>query len=185
MVSRRFFLALVLVALPLGAAAQDSLFGRYQIIDSARIGDFLAVRSLVNGGVNINMIYPDTKTTALNEAAKFGHTRIVALLIDRNVKIDHEDKFGSTPLQWAASHGHVDVVRLLVEAGADVEATDGQGFTPLIKAARGGHRPIVETLIAAGADVNRADYTGLTPLMVAERERHDEIVEILRAAGGY
>ena len=178
-------ICLTIMVLPHSAAAQSYFDDEYLIIKSAKAGNLGAVRRFLNAGLNPNEVHPEAGTTALHEAAKVGHTDIIAALIERRARIEQSDKMGNTPLIWAADRGHPEAVRKLIAAGAIIEAADRQGSTALLKAARGGHKEVVEVLIEAGADVNRTDYTGLTPLQMAERERRADVAALLRQAGGY
>lgn len=59
--------------------------------------------------------------TAVMVAADYGHTDIVALLLDKGAEIQQRDNTGFTAMMWAAGRGHTDTVRLLLERAAERE----------------------------------------------------------------
>ena len=58
--------------------------------------------------------------TALEKAARYGHTEIVTLLIKAGADVNFKDEDGWTVLEKAAEEGYTKIVQLLIEAGADV-----------------------------------------------------------------
>ena len=107
-------------------------------------------------------------SSALREAAKFGHKEVVELLLGAGAKVD-----GSKALREASKFGHKEVVELLLEAGAKVD-----GSAALREAAKFGHKEVVELLLGAGAKVD-----GSTALREASKFGHKEVVEVLLGAG--
>merc|ERR1712086_306298 len=62
-------------------------------------------------------------TSALNYAARAGHTQCIQLMLDAGADIESRDKNKATPLMNAARGGKkVAALELLVHAGADLEA---------------------------------------------------------------
>lgn len=60
---------------------------------------------------------------ALMLAAKYGHSAVIAYLLDvLNFSIDDYNLAGETPLMLAVKGGHVDAVRILIEHGANAKA---------------------------------------------------------------
>lgn len=95
----------------------------------------------------------------LSAAARAGHTRVVALLLDRGADVNATSR-GMSALQEGI--GHPEVVALLVSRGASVSIRDYQGKTPLHDAGYDG--ATTRLLIEKGADVNARDRGGRTPL---------------------
>mmetsp|Transcript_60913 Transcript_60913/g.157024 ORF Transcript_60913/g.157024 Transcript_60913/m.157024 type:complete len:388 (-) Transcript_60913:9-1172(-) len=65
--------------------------------------------------------------TALMYAARGGHTKVVAVLLQARASVDAEDVQGRRPLHFAAASGNYDVGCALVCAKADCAAYDDQG----------------------------------------------------------
>ena len=85
-------------------------------------------------------------TTALYNAAYYGHAEVVKLLLtDGKAAVDKAKNDGWTPLIVATSEGRTEVVKLLVTGGADVNIVV-QGYTPLKLAKEMGHQAIVALL---------------------------------------
>ena len=113
---------------------------------------------LIAGGVDVNARKPgggwgragNDGLTALQQAAEFGFTSVVDLLIRNGANVNMAFADGRTPLYWAARNGHRDVVALLIEHRANVNA-EAKGRTALQAARESGHNGIIEMLLAHGA----------------------------------
>jgi ankyrin repeat protein len=146
----------------------------------------------------------DMDSGILIEAACYGKTEIVKLLLANGANVKHRNKeglcAGQTPLLVAAGAGHREIVELLLAHGADVNARieDGskpRGSTALHLAVIGGNEGIVQILLASGADVNARRADELTPLgcahvalqkhaqRKAKKEKYEKIAEQLRQHG--
>ena len=74
-------------------------------------------------------VIPAHPLTPLAKSARYGHSRIVKMLIGAGAAIDHQDSVGGwTPLMEAAYFFHDDIVALLLSYGADtsLKAKDGK-----------------------------------------------------------
>lgn len=145
------------VALAFGASAV-----RAEMIHLfARKGDVEKVLAELAKGVSIDL--PSTRNTTeigvspLFIAAKFGHSDVVAALIDAGADYetlfeapDGGDPYG-TPMHVAAAWGQTDVVRMLLAAGAEVDAFHRRIGTPLHRALEAGRQDAAEVLLMAGA----------------------------------
>ena len=58
--------------------------------------------------------------TLLIAAARYGHERVVDLLLQRGAEVNLQDSDSWTALMYAARYGHERVVELLLQHGADV-----------------------------------------------------------------
>ncbi|KAI3926257.1 hypothetical protein MKW98_028393 [Papaver atlanticum] len=141
---------------------------------------FDTVRYLLEKGANPDAS-DDTNATPLHYAAKSGDTKIMTLLLSRDVRIDVASRSG-TAFQFAAGHGHRDAVKVLLDHGANPNGVNSQGMLrPLISAIFIKSWGCVELLLQAGADPNVASY-GNTPLTVAATDgRVDDIKRLLKA----
>lgn len=120
---------------------------------------------------------------SLFDAAAFGLTERLSLLLRDTDAARRRGPDGFTALHLAAFFGRADATRLVVEAGADLEAEVSNSFLtavrPLHSAAAGGSVPCCRVLAAAGADVNARQGGGFTPLMAAAALGNVELVELL------
>ena len=119
--------------------------------------------------------------TALYQAARYGHTGVVKLLLtEGNAEVDKAANDGVTPLYAAAMQGKTEVVKLLLtEGNAEVDKTNNTGATPLYVAAEQGMTEVVKLLLRGGADANIA-IQGWTPLMIAKHYGHQAVVALLQ-----
>jgi len=76
----------------------------------------------------------------LQQAAYYGHTEVVKLLLEQGADVHAENDYA---LRWAAINGHTKVVKLLLEQGADVHVRDDLA---LRCAAEYGHTEVVKLL---------------------------------------
>ena len=120
--------------------------------------------------------------TPLMLAARYGHTDVMKLLIEKGADVSIIEK----ALSLATKHGHIASVRLLFELGlANANSTD-HWKTPILTIAAGnGHKDLVQFLLDNGAEVNRLGGFGGcdTAIKDAVCGNHIEIVQLLLDAG--
>lgn len=93
-----------------------------------------------------------------------------ALLLERDIDLNHRTTDDMTPLMLAAESGHGYLVTLMLALGADANAVDRLGRTALMRAAKADDSQSVEWLLRAGAKVDQATtQQGWTALMWAAR----------------
>jgi ankyrin repeat protein len=120
----------------------------------------------------------------LADAAMFGRTDAVRVMLDAGFPLDARGDHHATPLHWAAWQGHQDTVLLLIERGAPLDVRDAsyQG-TPLgwalhgsVNSGRMGDYPaIVDALLKAGAPALTGEYVdreNLSPLVMEVLQRY-------------
>ena len=122
---------------------------------SARNGDAVLARTLIDAGANVHAGTRIGHYTALHMAGEVGAGDVVEVLLgagaDPSARVVGAGS--PTPLHFAAASGSVRAVDALVAAGADVNAAEESwGQTPLIFAAARGRTGAVRALLAAGAD---------------------------------
>lgn len=88
---------------------------------AADTGNVALVKLLLAERVSLNA-YGHDGYTALNYAAKNGHTEVVRLLLSSGASTE-EAIGGYTPLRHAVLNNRVECVRLLIEAGANAYAS--------------------------------------------------------------
>lgn len=132
----------------------------------------------------------DCQRTQLSKAALKGNKTEVSQELDKSdVNINHQNRFGDTPLMEAAEGGHLEVVMLLIAKKGDLNKQNKLGKTalhlaleslntkasddhcvdkkveekPLLDSERENCEAIISALICEGADVNIRDYLGNRP----------------------
>ena len=140
---------------------------------------------------------------ALFLASAFGHSEIVALLLEKGFPQDlvHYGEYSALAMACACNGGHCEVVELLLGRGADVDAAiDGESV--LVSALNHDHTEVIRFLLERGAQVdlldpevprlllNRGDEVGLrdcwngkSALMIASGCGQCEVVKLLLDAG--
>ena len=190
-VAERFGLA---VALAFAVAIASATPADAQLLDAIKAGDTGTVRSLIQGGADVNAGEADG-TTALHWAAYHTELEIAELLVDAGANATIANRYGVLPLSLAAVGGNAAIIELLLDAGADPNTVQGEGETALMTAVRTGKLEPVEVLLEHGADLNAIEtWRGQTALMWAAAEGHVGIIPTLishdadihaRSMGGY
>jgi len=156
------------------ARQQDREKLNEQLWEAARKGDAAAVKSLLDGGADVNAKFRYDQTP-LFKAAERGHTEVVRLLLERGAQPNLKDTFyGATPITWAAEKGHVEAVRALLEKGA--EGAD----EVLSGGVRSGNLALVRAALEAGKPKPESLTAALAAALVADKA---EIADALRKAG--
>lgn len=108
---------------------------------------------------------------------------LAALLIQAGIKLDSQDRRGSTPLHSSRSQ---EAVNLLVQAGANPNARDLAGRTALHMFVRKGRAEMVATLLRRGGDVHMKDASGRNALHHAAIKGDDaQVRSLLTDHGAY
>lgn len=99
------------------------------LVEGAWSGDQAKVCNAIDKGADLEAVGGSHNGTAINAAARNGHTDIVRILIaagaDLNVK---NVGWGHTPLNQAALFNQTECARALLEAGADSTIKSGPGW---------------------------------------------------------
>ena len=173
----------VRVALFVFALASVSAAGRdFPLIDAAKQNDQVAVRTLLEQGVDVNARHPDG-STALLWAVYYDDIETAGILVSAGADVDAANDYGESPLSLACQNRNTTLVDKLLKAGANPHAVKPSGETVLMTAARAGNLDIVSLLLAQHPDVNaRESGKGQTALMSAVANMHFAVVEALIAA---
>lgn len=122
-----------------------------QVVRDNEVDHLLA---LLDHGVNIDEVDPETNRTAIIEATNLRRTRISQILIRSGSRLHLRDVEGNTALHFAALSGDANTCVLLLDAGAQLNEYNRYGETPLDLAARGGHTEAVVCLLNSWVSQN-------------------------------
>jgi ankyrin repeat protein len=187
----RVVLALTVVTLALGFSATPTAQTppngvqpeADRMYDAIRRGDVVAMRALLEGGVDVNLIERRGGATPLFHAAAVGSVDSMRLLLDKGAKVNATTYGGMTALMVAVHD--LDKVRLLVDRGADVTLASTNGRTALQLAAMGGSSAaVVRYLLTHGADARAVDHGNITTVTAAAVGNDTESIRLLVDAGG-
>lgn len=117
------------------------------------------------------------------QAAHFGHSEAVKLLLRHNAASDFANVKGTTALMRASQEGHVEIAQLLINSDVDVNRKNHEGMNALMLASQRGHASIVEVLVKAGAAMDEQTSQGSTALMLACKRGHEKCAEVLVSMG--
>ena len=126
----------------------------------------------------------DTKeATFLHEAARYGNTRAVFLLLDFGANVNAQDVYLRTPLHYAAQNGWTDVIRLLLRAGASANQYDASVASPSDLAISNGHERAVRILYEMELPSLRNDGHRISRMDSAARGGNLAVVKYLLSKG--
>ena len=120
------------------------------LLEACESGDYVAARSLIAAGVDVN--YRDGfGNTALFYSALRSHIDVMRLLLANEADVGATNLEGSTPIIAAVLSGKVEPVQTLLHSGASPTVCNNNGYTPLQAAEDRGFTDIATVLRAAGA----------------------------------
>lgn len=167
--------------LMLGVTA--SLAPASDLIDAVKRDDVTTVRSLLQGGVDVNAV-DAVGSTALHWAVNMANPEITELLLSAGADPAVPTRYNIHPLTLAAANGDDTIVNLLLDAGADPDTTSEEGQTALVSAALNGRTDALRALIERGAEIDAVEsYRGQSALMLAAGRGNIAAVELLVEAG--
>ncbi|NEQ99311.1 MAG: ankyrin repeat domain-containing protein [Cyanothece sp. SIO2G6] len=110
-------------------------YGTILLAQACETGNLEVVSTLINSGADVNdvdNVIPSDEIPISRAAAK-GHVKIIELLIQLGIEVNHlGDPEYWTPLMCAVTGNNLEIVKMLVNAGADPnEVRDGGSF-PLL-----------------------------------------------------
>ena len=111
-----------------------------------------SINLIQNCGDIATLKYGMYDDTALIIASRFGHLRIVKILLEKGSDVNYSGF--ETALIVAAGNNHVEVVQFLLKNGANINLESKNGSTPLNKASHFGHHQVVQILIDHGVDLS-------------------------------
>nr|XP_031363326.1 ankyrin repeat and sterile alpha motif domain-containing protein 1B isoform X4 [Lonchura striata domestica] len=120
--------------------------------------------------------------TALHCAAQYGHSEVVAVLLEELTDPTIRNNKLETPLDLAALYGRLRVVKMIIKAYPNLMNCNTRKHTPLHLAARNGHKAVVQVLLEAGMDVSCQTEKG-SALHEAALFGKVEVVRILLETG--
>ena len=119
----------------------------------------------------------------LFHAISHGDTNdVIALLEDKEAKVNCTNINGATPLHFAVYYQNKDILEVLLKNGANPntrEYNDVGLCTPLHRAIERNNYEVCKTLLLNGADPNITEKNGFTALHYAARKGYEDIVKLL------
>ena len=158
---------------------QPDAEGFPMIVRAAREGREDVVHQLLMNNANVEASHTESQTTALHEASKIGHEKIISILARRGSSLDRVDSHGMSALHYSATMGNLGAARVLSSNGATVDVKGPNGQTPLHLAAAAAGEDLVALLIEQKANQNALDSTHKTPLHLSAARGNERICSIL------
>ncbi|XP_074867481.1 ankyrin repeat and sterile alpha motif domain-containing protein 1B isoform X8 [Carettochelys insculpta] len=130
--------------------------GYFPIHLAAWKGDVDIVKILIHHGPSHSRVNEQNNEneTALHCAAQYGHSEVVAVLLEELTDPTIRNNKLETPLDLAALYGRLQVVKMIINAYPNLMSCNTRKHTPLHLAARNGHKAVVQVLLESGMDVS-------------------------------
>ncbi|ELS32432.1 MULTISPECIES: ankyrin repeat domain-containing protein [Pseudanabaena] len=124
-------------------------------------------------------------TSPLILAARFGHAKVLSLLLEFGANPQKKDGEGLSAYDWAIKNNHVEILKTLKTFG--IEGTETSPDEELLNAAIAGNSLQVAEALAKGANIDVRDLRqktkNKTSLMLAVEHEHLEVMLQLLQAG--
>ena len=128
---------------------EDELFD--QLYQEIKHGRLTAIETYLDGRGDPNLINRNGWSLLMAAAFK-GNSRILSLLLSRNVILEATNGAGETALTLAAGGGHVKCVKVLLTHGASINVRPlGQDLSMFMQYARQPSAEVTQLLADAGA----------------------------------
>lgn len=118
----------------------------------------------------------------LDRAVQMGDLRLVKLLIDQGVNVNHADENEMTSVHFAAKLGSLEILKLMLEHGGDIHVRTTDYYEPLHYALNGSHLDCAAFLLSEKSNVNHRNRMGrgyLYLVLASDRELQEEKVQLL------
>ena len=164
------------------------IFGSNILVSAARLGNIDIVRILIAKKADVNALAGYTyRKTALQEAVRLQHPRIVCLLLDAGASPKPQIGSQYSVLHDALAGAHsIEIVQMLIDKGADVNGPFVQWLdeAPVLVCAAGRHDLVMtRMLLEAGAHVNEMLPGSTTALQASIGKDAVDVAQILIDAG--
>eukprot|EP01125_Pyxidicula_operculata_P007297 TRINITY_DN2484_c0_g1_i1.p1 TRINITY_DN2484_c0_g1~~TRINITY_DN2484_c0_g1_i1.p1 ORF type:complete len:442 (+),score=81.74 TRINITY_DN2484_c0_g1_i1:52-1377(+) len=165
----------------------DTQQNRLLLLRSVKEGHIDVLKQLIQQGVDVNSVDPETSRTPLTLAIEKKNPEAVEVLIKSpSIKLNKADKIGDTPFYLAchlASKKNEEInkiVSLLLdtkEVDLNIQNKDGSNALMLVVGAN--DKETTSLLLNNGVDVNTANLKGVTALEIACQNDNEDIVKEL------
>jgi ankyrin repeat protein len=157
------------------------------LIMAAQKGLTEICKALLERGANVQHVVTASGTTAVLQAAHFGHLEVLRVFLfehhSRRSLLELANFNHTTPLMRASQEGHIHVVEYLVQRGALLNRKNRERMTALMLASQRGHSRICHYLVTYGADLDAMTSQQTTSVALATKRNHLSTVRVLLRAG--
>ena len=117
--------------------------------------------------------------TPLHWAAVFGHSSVVAILLDSKADASSSDSVGAMPLHYAVLNNFAETVEVFLSCPYVKDETDNEGHSAFLWAASSGADESICCFVKHGIDLMQVDKQGATAVHVAASAGHSSTVQLL------
>ena len=151
--------------------AKEALHTAYdrndRIFHAIRINDVNLIRTMIAGGVNLDIVDKNNRSTLL-AALHAGHQEMALMILRLSSKINLADNNGDLPIHIATRNSYEDIVSELIKYNVDINARDRLGNTALMIATRRDDGKMMELLLDNNANYHVKNRKGQTAPQIAK-----------------
>lgn len=118
-----------------------------------------------------------------NNSENNDQIEITKLLLDKGIKVNHQDSNGNTILHTLATRDTINTIELLLEKNANPDIINNQGDTALHRAATEFNKSEILELLATKESINALNSRNKTPLHKAALKLHGSNITTLLNKG--
>ncbi|ORX61170.1 ankyrin [Piromyces finnis] len=118
-------------------------------ICNTNVDYFKKLSEYLNGSMINKCNY--SRESYLIMATKVNNEKIIDILLDKGIDVDHQESQGNTALHYAALQDNMATIEKLIKYGANLEIQNYKGETPLMVACRFKQQNAIKTLLDNGA----------------------------------
>ena len=151
---------------------------------AAKNGDIETINKLLNDGFEVDIMDKD-EYTALFYAWRYGHRKIVELLLHHGANIEYKSSSHKQQLFYnVVEYGRMEMVKLILEKDVDINGKKPfSRWTVLGVASENRRIDIIKLLLENGVDIENKDRYKRTVLNRASRRGYIEVVKVLLDSG--
>eukprot|EP00043_Microstomoeca_roanoka_P004352 m.49117 g.49117 ORF g.49117 m.49117 type:complete len:344 (+) comp12450_c1_seq1:259-1290(+) len=173
---------------------------------TAWIGAVAELESLIDKGLDVNVLHPSTRVTPLHYAARRGNLEVVRILIahgafpmalskdgvspydmarkhSQSDVADFLEKFSKCTLHLVSHERDINVVQEIIAKSENIDSRRYIGVTALHVACATGNTTVIRLLLSRGASTRYKDTRKRTCLHYAVLHGHKEAVALLLSSG--
>ena len=145
-----------------------------------RSNNYEIVKMLIDAGADYKQQDKHSRKTYLFMSGRDRDPRIIKLLLEMGLKVNHQDKLGHTALLNHINSGNAENIKLLLKAGAKADMIDWKGWPYILRNALSSSEssiPIFKILVTYGVRLDARNKMGEQAIHFADPREVEYLVK--------